>query len=125
MFKGVHNTHQAEIRVTLPEGAGELTLNPGDNRLTVEKYRALKSVPVIGSYFDCGLLRDVKLTSEPEPEPEEELPPPPPPPPADKPLDKMNKAELLAKATEYGLTVADDATNAVIRDAILAAQPAQ
>lgn len=120
MSKGVHNTHQAEIIVSLP-GGGNLVLQPGDNRLTNEDYRALKSVPVIKNYFELGLLKDVAL----EPEPKEPPPPPtqPPAPPADdsKPLDRMNKAELKARATELGLTVADDATNAAIIAAITAA----
>lgn len=120
MSKGVHNTHQAEIIVSLP-GGGNLVLQPGDNRLTHEDYRELKQVPVIANYFTHGLLKDVAL----EPEPKEPPPPPtqPPAPPADdsKPLDRMNKAELKARATELGLTVADDATNAAIIAAITAA----
>lgn len=70
MSKGVHNTHQAEIIVSLP-GGGNLVLQPGDNRLTHEDYRALKQVPVIANYFTHGLLKDVSVTSEPEPAPEE------------------------------------------------------
>lgn len=116
MSKGVHNTHQAEIIVSLP-GGGNLVLQPGDNRLTNEDYRELKQVPVIANYFTHGLLKDVTLAPESaddggnDGESDEE-----------KPLDRMNKAELLAKAESLGLTVDPAATNAAIREAITAAQ---
>lgn len=111
MTKGVHNTHQAEIIVSLPEG-GELVLQPGDNRLTVEQYRSLKTVPIIRNYFEHGILRDTGAQEEPAPEVKAD---------PEKPLDKMNKAELRARAAELGLSVADDATNAAIIAAITAA----
>lgn len=129
-MKYVHNTHQAEIRVSLPAvedtPASELVLEPGDNAVTHEQYRALRKVPVIVNYFKVGFLRD---TAGP---PQEDQPPPPPPvggvtagehesPKPERPLDKMNKAELLARATELGLTVDPEATNAAIREAITAA----
>lgn len=123
MSKSVHNTHQAEIIVSLP-GGGNLVLQPGDNRLTHEDYRALKQVPVIANYFTHGLLKDVTLapkSAQSAPvsdddgndggDKDDE-----------KPLDRMNKAELLAKAESLGLTVDPAATNAAIRDAITAAQ---
>ncbi len=37
-----------------------------------------------------------------------------------KPLDRMNKAELLAEAAERGLDLTEDDTNAQIREAIAA-----
>lgn len=42
----------------------------------------------------------------------------PSPPAANKPVDRMNKAELQAKAAELGLTCDDELTKAQIHDAI-------
>ena len=84
MSKCVHNTHQAEIIVSLPEGGG-LVLQPGDNRLTHEQYRALKSVPVIKNYFEHGLLKDVALAAEAE------AAPAPAPEPAPAPAPEKSK----------------------------------
>lgn len=119
-MKYVHNTHQAEIRVSLPAvedvPASELVLEPGDNAITPEQYRALRKVPVIQNYFKVGFLRDVLAPAEPAPVEDDGEPGKP-----GKPLDKMNKAELLTRAAELGLTVDPEATNATIRDAITAA----
>lgn len=45
-----------------------------------------------------------------------------PPAAADKPLSKMNKPELQARATELGLTFDESATNAALRELIESSQ---
>jgi hypothetical protein len=124
MSKGVQNNHQAEIRISLraEDGGGEVELKPGLNRLTHEQYRAIKAIPVVANYFkrDVRLLEDAQLPAE-EPASEEDT--------GDggdgdgeKPLDRMNKAELVAKARELNLAVADEDTKAVLVQKIQAAQ---
>lgn len=109
--KGVRNTGRSLITVSGDPKKGEkdIFLAPGLNRLTPEQYRQIRAVKVVENYFRLGLLQD---TAPPAAEVKAE----------EKPLEKMNKAELLAKAVELNLEVADDATNATIREAILAAQ---
>ena len=112
MDKGVQNTHGGQITVSArSEGEEDIVLLPGYNRLTVEQYRQIKAVPVVANYFKVGLLQDAAPPAVEAPKQDE----------ASKPIDKMNKAELLAKATELGLDVDPEATNAAIREAITAA----
>lgn len=110
--KGVHNKHQGQITVSArAENEEDIVLVPGYNRLTGDQYRQIKAVPVVQNYFKVGLLQDAAPPTVEAPKQDE----------GSKPLDKMNKAELLAKATELGLTVDPEATNAAIREAITAA----
>lgn len=116
MDRGVLNNHKAEIFCSLKE-LPELVLKPGVNRVTPDQYRALREVPVINNYFEAGLLVDTRLVDEPtDPAPEAETKAPEPKPtepkPQEKPLDRMNKEELTARATELGLTVDDAMTKA-------------
>lgn len=108
--KGVHNKHQGQITVSArAENEEDIVLVPGYNRLTSDQYRQIKAVPVVQNYFKVGLLQDAAPPAEPVADP------------SVKALDKMTKAELRARATELGLTIADDATNAQIVAAITAA----
>ncbi len=110
--KGVHNKHQGQITVSArAENEEDIVLVPGYNRLTSEQYRQIKAVPVVQNYFKVGLLQDAAPPPVEAPKQDD----------ASKPLDKMNKAELRARAAELGLAVADDATNAQIVAAITAA----
>lgn len=110
MDKGVKNNHSGHITVSgRPadpdkgiEATQDLILRPGLNRLTPEQYRQIRSVPVIKNYFEAKLLEDAT-----PPEPEETKP-------EGKPLDKMNKKELTAKAAELNIDVGAEDTNATL-----------
>lgn len=116
MDKGVRNHHKSHITVSGREGAKDLVLKPGLNRLTEEQYRQIRAVKVVNNYFEAGLLSDATPPEQPAAgKPEGD--------PNAKPLDKMNKEELIAKATELGVTVEPDDTKAVILKKIQDAAP--
>src|SRR5690606_38603968 len=114
MDKGVENRHKSHITVSGREGAADLILKPGLNRLTSEQYRQIRKVPIINRYFDphVRLLMDVPLPAKPA------APAPAPQGNDDddverddgKPLERMNKDELTAAARELGVEVSESDT---------------
>lgn len=122
--RGIRNNGKSLITVSASvKGGKDIYLVPGLNRLTREQHRRVLENKVVASYLRVGLLSEVDAPPVEKAAGYGEAPAQVnAPPPTDKPLEKMNKAELVAVATEMGLYVDEAATNATIREAILAAK---